>query len=124
MVDQHSLSQSPDNSLSRTPACSTTEQAGFSSSITSEFNSDNRLCRHLPTVSCVRHFRCRIIAFFAQFCEKGRYFGGFMFAYIKYFLYLCTRFQKCSFSRSEQPLVAVHSNVLQHPASPHNRFAP
>ena len=43
-------------------------------------------------------------------------------AYIKYFLYLCTRFQKCSFSRLEQPLVAVHSNVLQHPASPRNRL--
>ena len=32
-------------------------------------------------------------------------------AYIKYFLYLCTRFQKCSFSRLEQPpqSVPLHS---------------
>ena len=45
------------------------------------------------------------------------------FAYIKFFLYLCTRFQKCSFSRLEQPLVAVHPNVLQPSTSPRNRLA-
>lgn len=45
-------------------------------------------------------------------------------AHVGFFLYLCSRFQKCSFSRLEQPLVAVHSNVLQHPASPRNRLDP
>ena len=30
----------------------------------------HRLCRHLPTVSCVRHLRCRIIAFFLLFSAK------------------------------------------------------
>ena len=43
-------------------------------------------------------------------------------AYIKYFLYLCTRFKKCSFSRLEQPLVAVHFNVLQQTAPPRSHL--
>ena len=45
-----------------------------------------------------------------------------LFAYIKKNAYLCTRFQKCSFFRLEQPLVAVHSNVLQQTAPPRNRL--
>ena len=47
-----------------------------------------------------------------------------LFAYIKKNAYLCTRFQKCSFSRLEQPLVAVHFNVLQQTAPPRNRLNP
>ena len=58
----------------------------------------------------------KIIYFFGLYSKK-------LAQFIKK-LYLCTRFQKCSFSRLEQPLVAVHSNVLQHPASPRNRLNP
>ena len=120
MVDQHSLSQSPDNSLSRTPACSTTEQAGFSSSITSEFNSDNRLCRHLPTVSCVRHLRCRIIAFFAQFCKNGRILGDLCLHISNIFCTFALDFKSVLFpDRSNRlwPCIPMSYNIPLHPAT-------
>ena len=45
-----------------------------------------------PAVLCAREFR-----------ERNMFFSSRLLAYIKKNAYLCTRFQKCSFYRLEQP---------------------
>ena len=127
--------------------CRRLANAAPSPSISSGFDPDigsADICPRCPvsSVFCVREFRERedyvpdaehelrfplsfrsdIIRRFSQKIPFSLLFYLTKFAYIKKNAYLCTRFQKCSFSRLEQPLVAVHSNVLQHPASPRNRL--